>query len=113
MRSHLGFDDGDGDIPGIVRPGGVEITAINGSNLSLRTVDGWTRTITVAAETELTKGGDSITIADLAVATNCGQIKTGSLSRSDRLAKYNQLLRIEEQLGTAAIYPGRSTLARA
>jgi enolase len=46
------------------------------------------------------------TIADLAVATNCGQIKTGSLSRSDRLAKYNQLLRIEEDLDTAAIYDG-------
>jgi enolase len=50
------------------------------------------------------------TIADLAVATNCGQIKTGSLSRSDRLAKYNQLLRIEEELGTAAVYPGRGVL---
>ncbi|MFA7440247.1 MAG: phosphopyruvate hydratase [Sphingomonadaceae bacterium] len=50
------------------------------------------------------------TIADLAVATNCGQIKTGSLSRSDRLAKYNQLLRIEEELGDAAIYAGRSIL---
>ena len=49
-------------------------------------------------------------IADLAVATNCGQIKTGSLSRSDRLAKYNQLLRIEEQLGTQARYAGRSIL---
>ena len=48
------------------------------------------------------------TIADLAVATNCGQIKTGSLARSDRLAKYNQLLRIEEQLGPSARYPGRS-----
>jgi enolase len=47
-------------------------------------------------------------IADLAVATNCGQIKTGSLARSDRTAKYNQLLRIEEQLGDAAVYPGRS-----
>ena len=47
-------------------------------------------------------------IADLAVATNAGQIKTGSLSRSDRIAKYNQLLRIEEELGAAAIYPGRS-----
>jgi enolase len=47
------------------------------------------------------------TIADLAVATNCGQIKTGSLSRSDRLAKYNQLLRIEEELGDQAIYAGR------
>jgi len=45
------------------------------------------------------------TIADLAVATNCGQIKTGSASRSDRMAKYNQLLRIEEQLGDAAIFP--------
>ena len=50
------------------------------------------------------------TIADLAVATNCGQIKTGSLARSDRLAKYNQLLRIEEQLGDSAIYAGKSIL---
>lgn len=50
------------------------------------------------------------TIADLAVATNCGQIKTGSLARSDRLAKYNQLLRIAEDLGTAARYAGRSVL---
>ena len=50
------------------------------------------------------------TIADLAVATNCGQIKTGSLARSDRLAKYNQLLRIEEELDTQAVYAGRSIL---
>ncbi len=50
------------------------------------------------------------TIADLAVATNCGQIKTGSLSRSDRLAKYNQLLRIEEELGDQATYAGRGAL---
>ena len=50
------------------------------------------------------------TIADLAVATNCGQIKTGSLARSDRLAKYNQLLRIEEQLGSNAVFAGRSVL---
>ena len=50
------------------------------------------------------------TIADLAVATNCGQIKTGSLSRSDRLAKYNQLIRIEEDLGSAARYAGRAAL---
>ena len=48
------------------------------------------------------------TIADLAVATNCGQIKTGSLARSDRLAKYNQLIRIEEELGPVAVYAGRS-----
>ena len=50
------------------------------------------------------------TIADLAVATNCGQIKTGSLARSDRLAKYNQLIRIEEMLGDNAVYPGKSIL---
>jgi len=53
------------------------------------------------------------TIADLAVATNCGQIKTGSLSRSDRLAKYNQLIRIEGELGDVATYAGRSILKRA
>lgn len=53
---------------------------------------------------------EDATIADLAVATNCGQIKTGSLARSDRLAKYNQLLRIEEELGSAAQYAGRSIL---
>jgi enolase len=51
---------------------------------------------------------EDTTIADLAVATNCGQIKTGSLSRSDRLAKYNQLIRIEESLGASARYAGRS-----
>jgi enolase len=55
---------------------------------------------------------EDATIADLAVATNCGQIKTGSLSRSDRLAKYNQLLRIEEGLGIAARYAGRATFKK-
>ena len=55
---------------------------------------------------------EDATIADLAVATNCGQIKTGSLARSDRLAKYNQLLRIEEELGIQADYAGRSVLGR-
>ena len=53
---------------------------------------------------------EDTTIADLAVATSAGQIKTGSLSRSDRVAKYNQLLRIEEQLGDKAIYPGKSAI---
>jgi enolase len=53
---------------------------------------------------------EDATIADLAVATNCGQIKTGSLARSDRLAKYNQLIRIEEALGETADYAGRSIL---
>ena len=51
---------------------------------------------------------EDTTIADLAVATNCGQIKTGSLARSDRLSKYNQLIRIEEELGSAALYAGHS-----
>ena len=55
---------------------------------------------------------EDATIADLAVATNCGQIKTGSLSRSDRLAKYNQLIRIEQNLGPAARYAGRTVLPR-
>jgi len=55
---------------------------------------------------------EDTTIADLAVATNCGQIKTGSLARSDRLAKYNQLLRIEEKLGDQAVYAGRSVLRK-
>jgi enolase len=53
---------------------------------------------------------EDATIADLAVATNCGQIKTGSLARSDRVAKYNQLIRIEEELGGKARYAGRSVL---
>ena len=53
---------------------------------------------------------EDATIADLAVATNCGQIKTGSLARSDRLAKYNQLIRIEEALGESAMFAGRSVL---
>ncbi len=60
---------------------------------------GWTSVISHrSGETEDT------TIADIAVATNCGQIKTGSASRSDRIAKYNQLLRIEEQLGSDTVY---------
>jgi enolase len=55
---------------------------------------------------------EDATIADLAVATNCGQIKTGSLARSDRLAKYNQLIRIEEELGDSAVYAGKDCFNR-
>ncbi|UVI38798.1 phosphopyruvate hydratase [Qipengyuania spongiae] len=55
---------------------------------------------------------EDATIADLAVATNCGQIKTGSLARSDRLAKYNQLIRIEEELGDSAVYAGRGCFGK-
>jgi enolase len=55
---------------------------------------------------------EDTTIADLAVATGVGQIKTGAPSRTDRVAKYNQLLRIEEELGDAAVYPGWSAFPR-
>jgi len=55
---------------------------------------------------------EDATIADIAVATNAGQIKTGSASRTDRIAKYNQLIRIEEQLGADAIYPGLAAFSR-
>ncbi len=55
---------------------------------------------------------EDVTIADLAVATNCGQIKTGAPARTDRVAKYNQLLRIEADLDEAAAYRGASSLAR-
>jgi enolase len=68
---------------------------------------GWTNVISHrSGETE-----DS-TIADIAVGSNAGQIKTGSMSRSDRVAKYNQLLRIEEDLGDVAFYPGRLAFNR-
>jgi enolase 1/2/3 len=53
---------------------------------------------------------EDATISDIAVATNAGQIKTGSMSRSDRIAKYNQLIRIEEELGDTAVFAGRSIL---
>src|ERR1043166_3026710 len=55
---------------------------------------------------------EDVTIADLAVATGCGQIKTGAPCRTDRVAKYNQLLRIEEELGSVAAYSGRRAFAR-
>ena len=55
---------------------------------------------------------EDVSIADIAVATNCGQIKTGSISRTDRVAKYNQLIRIEEELKNKAVYAGKSILLR-
>ncbi len=60
------------------------------------------------------RSGETVdtTIADLSVAWNCGQIKTGSLCRSERVAKYNQLLRIEKELGPRAVYPGRAAFPR-
>ena len=72
----------------------------------MATRNGWTSVMSHrSGETE-----DTL-IADLAVATNCGQIKTGAPARSDRVAKYNQLLRIEEQLGESAVFRGKSALA--
>ena len=74
--------------------------------VELATANGYTSVMSHrSGETE------DATIADLAVATNCGQIKTGAPARSDRVAKYNQLLRIEEQLGETAAYRGRDALA--
>ncbi len=55
---------------------------------------------------------EDVTIADIAVATNAGQIKTGAPSRTDRVAKYNQLMRIEEALGSAAVYAGKNAFVR-
>jgi len=76
--------------------------------VDMATRNGWTSVMSHrSGETE------DVTIADLAVATNCGQIKTGAPCRSDRVAKYNQLLRIESELGDAAAFRGRSALARA
>ncbi len=76
--------------------------------VALATANGYTSVMSHrSGETE------DVTIADLAVATNCGQIKTGAPCRSDRVAKYNQLLRIESELGDAASFRGRSALARA
>jgi enolase len=78
---------------------------------TLDTVDLATRHAYTSVMSHRSGETEDATIADLAVATNCGQIKTGAPARSDRVAKYNQLLRIEEQLGDSARYRGRSALA--
>jgi enolase len=89
----------------------VKLNQIGTLTETLETIDlargrGWGAVISHrSGETEDT------TIADLAVATGCGQIKTGAPSRSERVAKYNRLLRIEAELGSSASYPGRSALA--
>ncbi len=100
----------DGIRQGVANSMLVKVNQIGSLSETLKAVDmahraGYTNVMSHrSGETE------DATIADLAVATNCGQIKTGSLSRSDRLAKYNQLIRIEEQLGETAEYAGRSIL---
>ncbi|MBW8708039.1 MAG: phosphopyruvate hydratase, partial [Alphaproteobacteria bacterium] len=88
----------------------IKVNQIGSLTETLETVDMAHRAAYKAVMSHRSGETEDATIADLAVATNCGQIKTGSLARSDRLAKYNQLLRIEEQLGDTAVYAGRSVL---
>jgi enolase len=86
----------------------VKVNQIGTLTETLETVELATRNAYTSVMSHRSGETEDTTIADLAVATNCGQIKTGSLSRSDRTAKYNQLLRIEEDLGDIATYPGRA-----
>ena len=88
----------------------IKVNQIGTLSESLDAVDLAHRSAYTAVMSHRSGETEDSTIADLAVATNCGQIKTGSLSRSDRLAKYNQLLRIEEMLGDQAVYAGDSVL---
>jgi enolase len=88
----------------------IKVNQIGSLTETLATVDMAHRAAYKAVMSHRSGETEDSTIADLAVATNCGQIKTGSLARSDRLAKYNQLLRIEEMLGDTAVYAGRSVL---
>ena len=88
----------------------VKVNQIGSLTETLDAVDTAHRAAYKAVMSHRSGGVRDSTIADLAVATKCGQIKTGSLARSDRLAKYNQLLRIEEELGDTAVYAGRSIL---
>lgn len=88
----------------------VKVNQIGSLTETLRAVEMAHKAAYTAVMSHRSGETEDSTIADLAVATNCGQIKTGSLARSDRLAKYNQLLRIEEMLGDAAVYAGMSVV---
>jgi enolase len=88
----------------------IKVNQIGTLSETLAAVDMAHRAAMTAVMSHRSGETEDATIADLAVATNCGLIKAGSLARSDRLAKYNQLLRIEEELGTAALYAGRAAL---
>ena len=88
----------------------VKVNQIGTLSETLRAVDMAHRNRMTCVMSHRSGETEDTTIADLAVATNCGQIKTGSLARSDRLAKYNQLIRIEEMLEDTAVYAGRSIL---
>ncbi len=89
----------------------VKVNQIGSLTETLDTVDLASRNSYAAVMSHRSGETEDTTIADLAVATNCGQIKTGAPARSDRVAKYNQLLRIEEQLGEAAEYLGEKAFA--
>jgi enolase len=101
---------GDGISKGVANSILIKVNQIGSLTETLAAVDMAHRAGYTCVMSHRSGETEDATIADLAVATNCGQIKTGSLSRSDRLAKYNQLIRIEEQLGSQAIYAGRSAL---
>ena len=100
----------DGISQGVANSMLVKVNQIGTLSETLRAVDMAHRARYTNVMSHRSGETEDTTIADLAVATNCGQIKTGSLSRSDRLAKYNQLIRIEEMLGESAEYAGRSVL---
>ncbi len=100
----------DGISQGIANSILVKVNQIGTLSETLEAVDMAHRAGYTAVMSHRSGETEDTTIADLAVATNCGQIKTGSLSRSDRIAKYNQLIRIEEELGLQAVYAGRSIL---
>jgi enolase len=101
---------GEGVKKGIANSILVKVNQIGTLSETLETVEMAQRAAYTTVFSHRSGETEDATIADLAVATNCGQIKTGSLSRSDRLAKYNQLIRIEELLGATARYAGRAVL---
>jgi enolase len=101
---------GDGIARGVANAILVKVNQIGTLTETLAAVDMAHRASYAAVMSHRSGETEDATIADLAVATNCGQIKTGSLCRSDRTAKYNQLIRIEEELGDQAVYAGRSVL---
>ena len=100
----------DGIAQGVANSMLVKVNQIGSLSETLKAVDMAHRARYTNVMSHRSGETEDATIADLAVATNCGQIKTGSLSRSDRMAKYNQLIRIEEQLGATAEYAGTSIL---
>jgi enolase len=101
---------GEGIRKGVANSILIKVNQIGSLTETLAAVDMAHRAAYTAVMSHRSGETEDATIADLAVATNCGQIKTGSLARSDRLAKYNQLIRIEEELGSQARYAGRAAL---